>query len=84
MFPIDIRQIGILLVIVGTILLAKAIKPENKYTLSARSDDEYKREGDIVKRAEDGTYFEPSIVIIDNRFYHAGLACVAIGSLFQW
>jgi len=75
---------GILLVILGTACLAFAVKIENKYTLSARSTKEKKSWRDIVKRAQDGSYFEPAIVFIDKTLFRVGLACVAIGSLMQW
>lgn len=81
----DLRHGGILLVILGTICLAFAVKVENKYTLSARSEGKEKKEAkDIVKRAEDGSYYEPPIVYIDKMLFRTGLACVAIGSLMQW
>ena len=80
----DLRHGGILLVILGTICLAFAVKVENKYTLSARSEKEKKEAKDIVKRAEDGSYYEPPIVYIDKMLFQTGLACVAIGSLMQW
>ena len=75
---------GILLVILGTICLAFAVKIENKYTLSARSKEEKKHWKNIVKRAEDGSYSEPTIVFINKMLFRTGLACVAFGSLFQW
>ena len=75
---------GILFVILGTICLAFAVKIENKYTLSARSEKEKKYYKSIVKRAEDGTYYEPTIVHIDKMLFRGGLACVAVGSLMQW
>ena len=68
---------GILLVILGTICLAFAVKIENKYTLSARSNKEKKYYENIVKRAEDGSYYEPTIVQIDKMLFRIGLACVA-------
>ena len=75
---------GILLVILGSICLAYAIKIENKYTLSARSRDEERNLKNIVQRAEDGSYYEPNIVHINKMFFRFGLGCVAIGSLMQW
>lgn len=75
---------GILLVILGTICLAFAVKIENKYTLSSRSKEDKNYWKNIVKRAEDGTYYEPTIVHIDKMLFRVGLACVAIGSLMQW
>ena len=74
---------GIILVITGTICLAYAVKIENKFTLSARSKEDKKYWKDIVKRAEDETYYEPTIVFINKRLFRIGLACVAVGSLFQ-
>jgi hypothetical protein len=78
------RHGGILIVILGTICLAFAVKIQNKYTLSARSEKEKKYWKNIVKRAEDGSHYEPTIVYIDKLLFHIGLACVAIGSLMQW
>lgn len=75
---------GILLVILGTVCLAFSVKIENKYTLSARSKEEKKWWKNIVKRAEDGSHYEPNIVHIDKMLFRFGLACVAIGSLMQW
>ena len=78
------QHVGILIVILGTICLAFAVKIENKYTLSARSKKDKKKWKNIVKRAEDDSYFEPTIVFIDKMLFRIGLACVALGSLFQW
>ena len=75
---------GILLIIFGTIFLAFAVKIENKYTLSARGKKDKKYWRNIVKSAEDATYFEPTIVFIDKMLFRTGLACVALGSLLQW
>ncbi len=75
---------GILLVILGTICLAFAVKIENKYTLSARGKKDKTYWRNIIKRAEDGTYCEPTIVFIDKILFRTGLACVALGSLLQW
>ena len=75
---------GILLVIVGTICLAFAVKIENKYTMSARDKKGKKYWKKLVKRAEDGSYHEPTIVFIDKMLFRTGLACIAIGSLLQW
>jgi len=75
---------GILFVILGTICLAFAVKIENKYTLSARSKEDKKYWKNIVKGAEDGSYYEPTIVYIDKMLFRVGLACVGIGSLMQW
>ena len=81
---LTLTHVGILLVIVGTAFLAYAVKVENKYTLSARSKENKKRLEDIVKRSEDGSYYEPSIVRVDKIFFRLGLAFVALGSLMQW
>ncbi|MBW1670424.1 MAG: hypothetical protein JRJ43_07905 [Deltaproteobacteria bacterium] len=75
---------GILFIILGTICLAFAVKIENKYTLSARNKKDKKYWKNIVKNAEDGTYYEPTVVYIDQMLFRIGLACVAIGSLMQW
>lgn len=75
---------GILLVILGTICLTFAVKIENKYTLSARGKKDKTYWRNIIKRAEDGTYYEPTIVFIDKILFRTGLACVALGSLLQW
>jgi hypothetical protein len=68
----------------GTACLAFAVKIENKYTLSSRSKKEKKDWTTVVKGAEDGSYYEPTIVHIDKMLFRVGLACVAIGSLMQW
>ena len=78
-----LQHIGILFVIFGTCCIAFAVKYENKYTLSTYGEEQ-KNSRNIVKMAEDGTYLEPSIVIVDKRRFRLGLICVAVGSLLQW
>lgn len=79
-----IEHVGILLAVLGTVLLAFAVKIENKHTLSAQNKKEKEAARKLVADAEDGTYLEPSIVLIDKMLFRFGLACVAIGSLMQW
>lgn len=81
---LTLAHVGILLVILGTAFLAYAVKVENKHTLSARSKEDKKQAEDIVKRSEDGTYYEPTIVRVDKILFRLGLVLVAIGSLMQW
>lgn len=75
---------GIIIVIIGTILLAFAVKIKNRYTLATNNRKDKKYWGSIVKRAQDVKCFEPTVVYIDKKLFYAGLSCVAIGSLFQW
>jgi hypothetical protein len=78
------RHIGILLIIIGTFFLAFAVRIENKYTLSARNKRDKKYWEDIVKRAQDGSFYEPTIVFINKFLFYLGLVCIAVGSLLQW
>ncbi len=71
------HQLGIILVVLGTILLAFSLKVTPQYTCdAARAVDQLKKDRpDLIELTE--TY------IIRWRFW-TGLALVALGSLLQW
>jgi hypothetical protein len=77
-------HIGLILTVIGTGLLAYAVRIENKWTLSAKTKAEKKHYEDIVTRAEDGTYKEPTIVFINKYMFYIGLMSIATGTLMQW
>ena len=64
---------GILLVILGTICLAFAVKIENKFTLTARGKKDAAYSRNIIKMAELGTYYEPTRVFVDKILFRAGV-----------
>jgi hypothetical protein len=75
---------GLIIVIVGTVAVAFAVKFENKWTLSARTKDDRKEAEDIVKRAQDGTYLEPTVVLVNKWWFYGGLTAISLGTLMQW
>ena len=75
---------GLIIALIGTIALAFSASFENKHTLSARSKEEKEKAKDIVKRSQDGSYWEPSVVLVNRLLFYGGLTLISIGTLMQW
>lgn len=71
-----LRHFGILLVIVGTVLLAFSIRPRSQYESGPAAD--------AAKRAAKKGMIQPTETTIDRRLFWSGLSLVAVGSLLQW
>ena len=81
----SLTHCGLIIALIGTIALAFAVSfDENKHTLSARSKEEKEKAKDIVKRSQDGSYWEPSVVLVDRFLFYGGLTFISIGTLMQW
>ena len=75
---LELRHLGILFTILGTVLLAFSVKTVHQY-----SGDRYMEE--IVERFEkDSSFIVPTKTWIDRKLFWGGLLFVALGSGLQW
>jgi len=74
----ELKHVGIILVVIGTILLAFSLKIIHGY------DTKHPVMKESHKIAKESGYVWPSETYINKWLFWAGLACVALGSLLQW
>jgi uncharacterized membrane protein len=74
---VTLSHMGIILIFIGTVILACSVKSQTQY-------DGNEHMMDCVRRHIKDGGVVPTYTYIDKKLYYIGLACIGIGSLLQW